>query len=207
MTDDDGWSGVSWNIPSQFDRNRARAGFDQNHVFQLGYVYELPFGRGKKYATDGAARWLLGDWQINGVIAMFQGRRFTVAASNASLNAPGNTQTADQVKSEVVKIGDVGPGSQFYDPDAFAPVTDVRFGTVGRNTMRSPGVFNTDFSIFRSFQLTERFELEFRAEAFNLTNTPHFLTPGSNINSGNFMRVTGAEQDQRQLRFGLRLEF
>jgi hypothetical protein len=153
------------------------------------------------------ARWLLGDWQINGVTAMFQGRRFTVGASGASLNAPGNTQTADQVKTEVAKLGGIGSGADFYDSTAFAPVTEVRFGTVGRNTMRAPGVFNMDFSIFRKFPITERFNLEFRAEAFNLTNTPHFLTPGSNINSGNFMRVTGAQQDQRQLRFGLRLEF
>ena len=207
MTDDDGWTGVSWNIPSQFSRNRARAGFDQNHVFQLGYVYELPFGRGKKYATEGAARWLLGDWQMNGVLAMFQGRRFTVGASGASLNAPGNTQTADQVKAEVAKPGGIGSGNDFYDSTAFAPITEVRFGTVGRNTLRSPGVFNMDFSVFRKFPIQERFVLEFRAEAFNLTNTPHFLQPGSNINSGNFLQVTGAQQDQRQIRFGLRLEF
>jgi hypothetical protein len=207
MTDDDGWTGVSWNIPSQFARNRARAGFDQNHVFQIGYVYELPFGPGKPMANSGAARWILGDWQINGVAAMFQGRRFTVGASNASLNAPGNTQTADQVKEEVVKIGDVGPGSNFYDPTAFAPVSEVRFGTVGRNTMRAPGVVNLDFSAFRKFPLTERFVMEFRAEAFNLTNTPHFNSPGSNVSSSGFMQVTSAAQDQRQFRFGLRLEF
>jgi hypothetical protein len=64
-----------------------------------------------------------------------------------------------------------------------------------------------DFSVFRKFPIQERFELEFRAEAFNLTNTPHFLQPGSNINSGNFLQVTGAQQDQRQIRFGLRLQF
>ncbi len=207
MTDDDGWTGVSWNIPSQFSRNRARAGYDQNHVFQIGYVYELPFGPGKKYANSGAARWLLGDWQINGVTALYQGRRFTVGASGASLNAPGNSQTADQVKQTVEKIGDVGPGSYFYDPTAFAPVSDVRFGTVGRNTMRAPGAVNLDFSAFRKFPISERLVMEFRAEAFNMTNTPHFLTPGSNVNSSSFMQVTSAEQDQRQFRFGLRLQF
>jgi hypothetical protein len=144
---------------------------------------------------------------MNGVLAMFQGRRFTVGASGASLNAPGNTQTADQVKPEVAKPGGIGSGSDFYDSTAFAPITTVRFGTVGRNTLRSPGVFNMDFSLFRRFPIQERFELEFRAEAFNLTNTPHFLQPGTNINSGNFLQVTSAQQDQRQLRFGLRLQF
>ena len=71
MTDDDGWAGVMWNIPSQFSRNRARAGYDQNHIFQMGYVYELPFGKGKKFANSGAASLLLGNWQVNGVTALF----------------------------------------------------------------------------------------------------------------------------------------
>ena len=207
MTDDDGWAGVSWNIPSQFSRNRARAGYDQNHIFQLGYVYELPFGEGKPFANSGVSKTLLGGWQINGVFAAFQGRRFTVGASGASLNAPGNTQTADLVKDSVERIGDIGPGQFYYDPTAFAPVNEVRFGNVGRNTMRAPGVVNLDMSIFRRFAVTERLVLEFRAESFNLTNTPHFNSPGSNVNDSNFMQVTSAAQDQRQFRFGLRMEW
>lgn len=207
MTDDDGWAGVTWNSPSQFSRNRARAGFDQNHIFQLGYVYELPFGAGKPFANQGAARWILGDWQINGVFAAFQGRRFTVGASGASLNAPGNTQTADLVKDKVEKIGDIGAGSYFYDPTAFAPVNEVRYGNVGRNTLREPGVVNLDMSLFRRFPVNERLTIEFRAESFNLTNTPHFLAPGNNVNNSNFMQVTSAAQDQRQFRFGLRMEW
>ena len=207
FTDDDGWAGVSWNAPDVFHRNRARAGFDQNHIFQLGYVYELPFGAGKAMANSGPARWILGDWQVNGVFAAFQGRRFTVGASGASLNAPGNSQTADQVKDKVERIGDIGRGAFYYDPTAFAPVNEVRFGTVGRNTMRSPGVVNLDMSLFRRFPISERLVLEFRAESYNLTNTPHFNSPGSNVSSSNFMQVTSAAQDQRQFRFGLRLEW
>ncbi|MEZ5362022.1 MAG: TonB-dependent receptor [Bryobacterales bacterium] len=207
QTDDDGWAGVSWNDPSQFSRNRARAGFDQNHVFQVGFVYDLPFGKGKSMATSGPAKVLLSNWQINGVFAAFQGRRFTVGASGSSLNAPGNTQTADQVKGEVENIGGVGPGQFYYDPTAFAAVNEVRYGTSGRNILRAPGVVNLDFSVFRRFPIKERAALEFRAESYNLTNTPHFNGPTSSVNSASFMQVLSAVQDQRQFRFGLRLQW
>jgi hypothetical protein len=206
MTDDDGWAGMSWNIPQQFDRNRARAGYDQNHIFQMGFVYELPFGKGKAMANSGPARWLLGDWQINGVVAAFQGRRFTPSASGAAVNAPGNAQTPDIV-GEVTKLGNIGPGQFFYDPAAFAQPTGLRFGTAGRNILREPTWFNTDLGLFRRFPLKERLVLEFRAEAHNATNTPHFLAPGGNIAAANFMQVTAAAQDQRQFRFGLRLQW
>ena len=206
VTDDDGWAGVTWNIPEQFDRNRARAGYDQNHIFQIGFVYELPFGAGKAMANQGIARWLLGNWQVNGVTAAFQGRRFTPSASGASVNAPGNSQTPDLVK-DVQKLGNIGPGQFFYDPTAFAQPTGTRFGTAGRNILREPSWFNMDLGLFRRFPLKERLALEFRAEAHNATNTPHFLAPGGNIAASNFMQVTSAEQDQRQFRFGLRLQW
>jgi hypothetical protein len=70
-------------------------------------------------------------------------------------------------------------GKPYFDPNAFAPVTAVRFGNAGRNILRGPGVFNLDASVFRTFKMTERFDLQFRAETFGLTNTPAFGTPGS----------------------------
>jgi hypothetical protein len=173
----------------------------------MGFVYELPFGRDKAMATDGAAAAVLGGWQINGTFLSTQGRPFTVTASGTSLNSPGNLQTADQVKADVQKIGDVGPGTRFFDPDAFAPVTDVRYGTSGRNIMRGPGAVNLDFSLYRTFRLTEKLNFQFRAEAFNLTNTPHFANPAADAsNPSNFMRVTSTDANlpERQFRFGLR---
>ena len=106
-----------------------------------------------------------------------------MTSAGTSLNAPGNTQTADQVKSDVAILGGIGRGTPYFDPTAFAPVTAVRYGSVGRNTMRGPGVFNLDASLFRNFKLTERFGLQFRTEVFNLTNTPAFGLPGANASS------------------------
>jgi hypothetical protein len=88
----------------------------------------------------------------------------------------------------------------------------VRFGNVGRNTMRGPGVANLDLSLFRTFKLTPQFNLQFRAEAFNATNTPHFGNPNGNVNSSNFGKVLATQTAyalgrSREFRFGLRLSF
>jgi hypothetical protein len=120
---------------------------------------------------------------------------------------PGNLQTPDQVKPTVEKLGLVGDDGTFFDTSAFARVTEVRFGNVGRNTMRGPGVVNMDLSLFRTFRLTEKLDMQFRAEAFNLSNTPHFNNPNGNRNSSNFGKVLGVANDPRSFRFGLRLGF
>lgn len=203
-TDEDGWAGVSWNWLPAFNRNRAQAGHNIPHMFQLGFVYELPTGKGKKYANAGVSKWVLGGWQVNGVFAAVQGRPFTVGAPQGALNAPANAQTADQVKEVVEKLGGIGAGTPFYDPTAFAAPTGVRFGTTGRNLLRGPGMVNLDLGVFRRFAITERVNLEFRAEAANAANTPHFNNPNATIGAANFMTVTAALPDQRQFRFGLR---
>ncbi len=150
---------------------------------------------------------------MNGIFSSFKGRQFTLSASDASLNMPDNRQTPDQV-GPIKYTGCVGSGAdcRFFDPSSFVPVTDVRFGTVGRNTMRGPGVVNMDMSLYRTFKLTERFDLQFRAEAFNLSNTPHFSNPNGNRNSSNFGRVTSTQSAwgygrSREFRFGFRLGF
>ena len=218
---DSGSTTLGWNHPSVFARNRAVAGYNRTHNLQMAWVYSLPFGPGKKLASNGGvASAILRDWQINGQFSSYTGSPFTVGASGASLNAPSNTQTADQVKSEVKKIGAVGSSEiAFYDPTAFRAITAVRFGSTGRNILTGPGLVNLNLGMFRSIALTERWKMEFRAEAFNFTNTPHFGNPGTNVSNasftpdgavnslGGFMAVTGAAADERQFRFSVRLSF
>jgi hypothetical protein len=205
MTNDDGWAGVSWNSPQVFARNRARAGYDRTQIFQMGFVYQLPMGEGHSVANEGAAKWVLGDWEMSGIFSAYTGRPFSIAASSSSLNAPGNSQTADQV-GEVRKLGNVGSDGTFYNPDAFAPVTEARFGTSGRDIIDSPGLVNLDLSIYKSFPITEKLKTQFRTEFYNLTNTPHFGRPNRSVTSSNFMRITSAYGD-RQIRFALRFDF
>ncbi|MGH9627594.1 MAG: TonB-dependent receptor domain-containing protein [Bryobacteraceae bacterium] len=212
-------SGLSWNWPEMWDRNRAPANFDRTHNLQIFGVYTLPFGKGQRFAQSGPVSWIAGGWQVNGIFSAMSGTPFTVGSSGNSVDAPGNTQTADQVLPEVRILGGVGRGNSWFDPNAFAPVTEVRFGTSGRNSLRGPGRVNLDASIFRDFPVTERFTLQFRAEAFNVSNTPAFNNPGATASAptrnpdgtiralNNYTEITGADDTERQFRFALKLMF
>jgi Carboxypeptidase regulatory-like domain/TonB dependent receptor-like, beta-barrel len=209
--------------PSVMHRQRAIQDYDRTHMFKSAWIWELPFGANKRWAQEGFGKAVLGGWQVNGIFSAYSGTPFTVTASGTSLNSPvGTTQVADQVLSEVKKLGDVGPGVPFFDPLAFRQVTEVRFGNVGRNSLRGPGFGGVDFGLFRAFRVSEDVEIQFRADASNLTNTPHFNNPvdanrnasnmtfnpdGSLQSTGNFMSITSARPDERQFRFGLRISF
>ncbi|MCB2107036.1 MAG: hypothetical protein KDE14_05015, partial [Rhodobacteraceae bacterium] len=201
----DGWASVSWNSDSVFNRNRARAGYDRRQMFQMGFVYELPMGKN----MTGAGKAILGGWQISGIAAFLSGTPFTVGAPGADLNTPGELQTADQV-GEVNKIGDVGSTGTWYNTNAFAAPTGVRFGTSGRNVLDTPGIRSLDLSLAKDIPLTEKVNAQLRVESYNFTNTPQFGTPSSNVANGDFMTVTGTSgsiNQDRQFRLGLRFQF
>jgi hypothetical protein len=200
------WTTFSFNALSELDRNKASTAFNRPHMLQFAYVYELPFGAGKKWAQDGAAKAILGGWQINGIFSAYQGGHYSLSASGTSLNMPGNPQTPDQIKPVVEKLGNVGD-LPFFDTTAFARITEVRFGNVGLYSMRGPGVVSMDLSLFRNFRVTERVNAEFRVESFNISNTPHFGNPNGSITSSNFGKVTTVANDPRSFRFGLRITY
>jgi hypothetical protein len=203
--------------------NRTVLNSDRPHNFQFTAVYELPFGRNRRWnANNRFVRALISGWQINTLTSIFSGSPFSVTSDSGSLRMPGNDQRADQVKSEVKKLGGIGPGQPYYDWTAFARVTEARFGTAGFNSLRGPGAFNSDLGLFRRFAATEKASLEFRAEVFNGTNTPKFNNPSGGIDSlqlnsdGSFrtgvFEVTGTnpygrDVAERIIRLGLRLSF
>jgi hypothetical protein len=200
------------------DLNRSVVGFDRTHNLAITNIWELPFGRGRRWmSSGGVASAVLGGWQVNNILSLISGPPFTVYADGTSLNLPGSTQQADQVKSQVTKLGGIGPGTPFYDPTAFAEVTGARFGTSGFNLLRGPGIVNWDFGLFREFKLSERMKLQFRMESFNFSNTPHFATPEDGYTSvsdgSDFMVINSVTNlaregiDERQFRFGLRISF
>ena len=121
-------------------------------------------------------------------------------------------------------IGEIGANKSWFDPLAFRQPFGVRFGTTGRNTMFGPGLWNINMSLFRTFKVSEKVKMEFKAESFNMTNTPKFSNPAANVGSmslnpdgtvrvlNNFSSITStlpnlAAPSERQYRFGLRLEF
>lgn len=171
-------------IPGDQFLNRAVAPWDRTQVFTFTGVAELPFGRGKHWLNGGGfVTALVSGWQLNGLFSSYTGLPFTVTGSSTSLNAPGNTQTADQIKPNVAILGGVGPGQSWFDPLAYANVTVVRFGTSGFDVLRGPGQVNVDGSLFRTFRVNERVNAQFRAQVFNASNTPHFANPASGVGS------------------------
>jgi hypothetical protein len=190
--------------PAYWDKNRGPASFDRTHNLQIYAVYDLPFGKGQKWATSGIGNALAGGWQFNTVISRLSGTPFTVTANGSELNAPGNTQTADLVGTYSVLGGIQHPGCKdcyYFNPNIFSELNCVgpdsktcyagRFGNTGRDSFRGPGFFNMDVSLFRNFKITERTTLQFRAEAFSITNTPHFANPNTSCASGvNFDQTT-----------------
>ena len=120
---------------------------------------------------------------MNGLLSLYSGAPFTITSSGTSLDLPGSTQFADQVKDEVEILGGIGPGQPWFDTSAFRAVTERRFGTAGVNSMRGPGFANFDLSVFREFGLGGGRALQFRMEIFNLTNTPHFANPQNSVNA------------------------
>ncbi|MDQ1473255.1 MAG: hypothetical protein QOJ99_4735, partial [Bryobacterales bacterium] len=190
-------------------KNRAVSDFDRRQNFQAGFLAELPFGSKKPWLNTGFAGRVLEGWQVNGIISSYTGLPITVTASGASLNMPNNTQVADQIKPAVSIPGGAG-STPWFDTSAFAAVTQARFGNSGRNALRGPGASNLDISLFRKFSLRERYGLEVRGEAFNITNTAHFANPNGSVGSGSFGFITatsGGAADSRVLRVGARLSF
>ncbi|MGH9327756.1 MAG: TonB-dependent receptor domain-containing protein [Terriglobia bacterium] len=212
------YSGLLWSWEPMLSRNYAPAGYDQAQNFRLYAVYALPFGPGHSWATHGIGSAVLGGWKISPILSRLTGLPFTITSSGASANAPGSTQTADQVLAHVSIPGGHGPGEPYFNPNAFAPVTAVRFGTSGRDILFGPGFFNLDASISRDFKIKERFTLEFRAEAYGLTNTPQFAIPSdtavsdASFTNGTVTSLNGYDTissatGQRQIRFALKLSF
>jgi hypothetical protein len=200
--------GTSYELPTveAQDRNWAPAAGSRPHTFTMAFLYQLPWVSGGSYSSIAQA--LVSDWQVNGIFQAFNGAPFTVTASGTELNTPGNTQTADLVGS-VTRVGEIGADGVYYDPAAWAQPTGVRFGDTRINQFRGPGGWNLDLSVFRTFPVRGRHRLEARIEANNITDTPKFANPTSNITSGDFMRIFGLNSSftERQVRLGLRYSF
>jgi len=184
-------SSLKFPYPSFWEMNRAVADFDRTHNIKIYGNLQLPFGKGQRWAQSGVGKHLLGGWQISPVISYLTGLPFTVGAGG-NLNANGSSQTADLVGQFHITNGRPPRTGQtcaqddltchYFDASAFAaPLitssANAHYGNTGRNEFRGPGYFEMDLSVTRNFKLTERFTLQVRADAFSLTNTPHFANP------------------------------
>ncbi len=201
-----------------FRRNYMVVSNNRTHTFVQSVVYDLPFGKGKPLLHSGWASWVAGGWQVSTVMTIMSGRPLDFSASGTSLNAPGTRQTPNQVGPFHV-LGGIGPsvpGSPtaqlWFDPSAFVPVTTAQtVGNMSRYKFAGPRYFNLDAAMFKRFPVTERIGLEFRAEAFSVTNTPHFDQPNGNASNGStFGHITGTiggADGNRTMELGVKLTF
>ena len=210
--DDSGDGGPAVTLPQYTYLNKAIMGLDRPNNLRMSGIYNLPFGRGRNMLNSGLASVLAGGWQMQGIFTKYSGTPFSASGGNA-LNTPGFTQRAQQVKQNVQYYGNEGPGQLYFDTSAFIALTVPGvIGNSGYDTLRGPGVTNLDASVFRDFRPLERLTIQFRAEALNLTNTPHFSTPNGSATSPSFGQITSTTTssrliDERYLRFGLKLRF
>jgi hypothetical protein len=171
------------------ERSRSELGFSRRHSFAQSYVYELPFGRGKKLANTGVAAAILGGWQVNGILTMMTGNRLNFGASGAALNAPGNAQSPNV--SGPIRVLHGIDNDFWFDTSNFSNPAALSFGNLGRNVIAGPGFFNLDASIFRTFRIREKLSFEFRSEWFSATNTAQFSNPDTTLGNANFGKIKG----------------
>ena len=193
---------------------------DRRHNLQITAAWELPFGKGRRWSSSsGFVNGLIGGWQVKTLTSFMTGTPFSITADGATLLMPGNTQRGELI-APVTKLGGIGRGNPYYDRASFVQVrptagdpSTFRFGNIGPNALRGPNFFNSDLGLFRQFTISESKNLQFRAEYFNWTNTPKFSNPNGNVNSGDFMFITGTFSNGREpngdriLRLGLRFAF
>jgi hypothetical protein len=205
--------------PAFYALNHGLAPDDRPHNFQAIFVAEAPFGKGKRWASTGVPSKILGGWQLSGVLSAVSGSPFELHAGGTSsnnLNATGgNVQRPDLLKSSIPISNLVGRGTTWFDTSAFGVVNDLnRFGTSPFYLLHGPGMFNVNLALARNFKFTERWNLQFRAQAINFTNTAHFSNPNGDLNSSAFGQVSGLANtgrdggvDARQLELTVRLSF
>jgi hypothetical protein len=206
-------NGLTFAYPTYWARNWGLAGYDRKHNFQWWTTYNLPFGKGQYFATSGPLGYIVGDWKLSTILSRVSGTPLTVTGSSGLLNAAGSTQVADQLYGvNPVLRSNVNGHRQYLNPAAFVDVSTAagdtvpRFGTAGRDDVRGPGLFDLDGSLKRSFPIRDRFAIDLMAEGFDITNTPQFANPASNISAGGFGVITSSNAD-RTLRLSGRISF
>lgn len=182
---------------------------DLDYVFTPSVLYELPFGRGKRWG-GGVSRWVdyaIGGWQFNAIYTLQGGSPFGITSSGNP-----NSTRADLVGKPVIHPGNI---QDYVEAGAFAvPPTNAKGiylapGTSGRDMIRGPGFSNVDFAVFKNVPITEQVRLQFRVQAYNLTNTPHFSNPfDPNLKDGHIGEINSVLINSwRQVELAMRLTF
>jgi hypothetical protein len=193
--------------PRNLRAERGRADFDRRRVWSNDFVYELPFGQGRRFGQrlHWAVDAVLGGWQLSGILFVADGRPFTPVVSGA------NAQTGFATRPDRLRDGKLAKPTleRWFDPTAFAPApaSEFRYGTAGRNILTGPGIVGLDAAIFKKIRLSkEKHELEIRADIFNAPNRANFDLPARAIDQPTAGAISAAGPG-RQIQFGLKFRF
>ncbi len=187
--------------------NKGNSFQDQRHSFVFSTLYDLPFGRGRRFGArlPLGLDYVAGGWQTNIIAQLNTGTPFDVIDSH---NAP--TDFADVVGSPVVTHSAV---HAYFNTAAFAAPANVggvytNPGTASRGILHGPGNKVVNFALEKNIPITHLFTTELRGEAFNVFNTPQFTNPDSNLNDQNYGLITALQyESERQIQLALRFTF
>lgn len=189
---------------------RALSSWDTPQTLVLSYVYELPFGPGKPFLTQGGVVGkFVGGWQINGNTTFQSGFPLQINGGNGSGSFAG-TQRPNWSGKDATLSGPVTDRLlRYFDTSAFTFNAPFTYGNAPRMmpNLRCPGINNFDISVFKNTRINERIQVQFRAEAFNAFNRVQFGVPNTSINSTAFGVITSQQNSPRNLQLALRLMF
>jgi hypothetical protein len=192
---------------------KALSSFDVRHRFVTNFIWELPVGTGKRYASNGVWGQTLANWQTAGILTFQSGQPLTPQLASSLDGTLSAASRPDRVCDGNLPSSQRGPDhwfdtNCFVNPplffDAFGPYSIP--GDSGRNVLIGPGTKNFDFSLQKGVPFKDRQRVDFRWEIFNLTNHPNFHLPGRLVGTPNFGKVTAAK-DARLMQFSLRYSF
>jgi hypothetical protein len=199
--------------PYYLGMNRGPAAYSIHHQFNANFSYQLPFGTGHRFGSGSRlTNQLMGGWQWNGIVTAQGGFPLTpVIGSNNS--GTGDSNVSDVPNWNPNFKGQVIPGTvdHWFDPNAFVLPTAGTFGNVGRGSIRGPGLVSVDTSLFKKIRISERLNLQLRAEAFNIFNHTNFFYPNSVVFQGGSYSSTAGQLTTagigRQLQLAMKLIF
>jgi hypothetical protein len=199
--------------PLQPKSDYGRASFDIRHAAVLNATYDLPFGRAKASAGNPWVKKLFGNWQVSGIETLQSGLPFT---PQLSFNPSNDGDTRNPVRPSLHPnfTGQVilGGPNRYFNPNAFIQPLPGTYGNAGRNILQGPGLAETNVSVAKKFSLSDRLDLQFRSEFFNVFNRANFNTPnpvvyasatgGPSPTAG---VITATSTTSRQIQLGLKL--
>ena len=161
------------------------------HVFSSGWVWELPFGRGRSVPMRGWRDAIAGGWQVGGIVRLQSGMLLAVTqATNFNAAFGFGIQRPNRVSDP--NHFDGRSTNRWFDTGAFTLAPQFTIGNSSRNPVRGPSYQAADLMVGKTFPLAERWSAEFRAEAFNVTNTPPLGQPNGSFGSAAFGSITTA---------------